>query len=122
MGIMSPKRDGRNYLDMTPVAIHQHEINEDGFVNVLVPRFTNKLMVKYVLSKWKKPYMKANLDEFGSAVWLMIDSKNKVGNISEKLLEQFGERIQPVNDRLTFFLTHLYRNGFITFIELERKK
>lgn len=122
MGILSPKKDSRNYLDMTPVRIHQHEINEEGLVNVLVPRFTNKLMVKYVLSKWKKPLMKANLDEFGSAAWVLIDGTNKVGYISEKLLEKFGEKIEPVNDRVTLYLTNLYRNGFITFVELERKK
>jgi hypothetical protein len=77
--------------------------------------------VKYVLSKWKKPMMKANLDEIGSATWLLIDGKNKVGMISDKLSEQFGEKIHPVHDRVTQFLTHLFRNGFISFVELERK-
>ena len=110
-----------NYLEMTPYRIHGHSLGENGLVDVLVPRSTIKIIARLIEKRWKKPFIKANLDGLGSAVWLAIDGKRKVGAISEELTSQFGDTIQPVNDRLTMFLTHLFRNGFISFLELERK-
>jgi hypothetical protein len=85
---------------------------------VLVPKFTNKFAVKYFIPRSKSPFIRANLDEFGSTAWLLMDGKNKVSEISDKLIEKFGETIQPVNARLTLFLTNLYNNQFISFNEL----
>jgi hypothetical protein len=110
-----------NYLELTPRANHGHELSDDGMVWVLVPRFDTPFFNK-LLPKGKSPYIKANLDEFGSAAWLLLDGNRKVLEIGTELREQFGEGIEPVYERLTQFLTTLYQNKFINFIELERKK
>jgi coenzyme PQQ synthesis protein D (PqqD) len=120
-GLGKKKKIDINYLEMTPKAIHEHEIGTDKCVWVHVPRFDNPFFNK-LLPRGKKSYIKANLDEFGSACWLQIDGNTKVQQIGERLLEQFGEKVDPVYDRLTQFLTILYTNKFIDFIELERKK
>lgn len=109
-----------NYLEMTPVRLYSHETKDDGLINVLVPRFTDKILGKLVQPKLKKPYIKANLDEFGTQTWILLDGKNKVTDISNKLDDIFGEKIHPVNERLLIFLTNLYKAGFITFIELRK--
>lgn len=115
------KKRELNYLEMTPIAIYSHEFNSDGKIDVLVPRFSDKVLGKLLQPRLKNKYIKANLDEFGSATWQLIDGNNSVTRIGELLTEKFGEQIQPVYDRLTLFLTQLYNAGFISFKELERK-
>ncbi|MFA6569696.1 MAG: PqqD family protein [Bacteroidota bacterium] len=115
------KNKNLNYLDLTPYALHKHELKPDGLVDVLVPRFKNKFFEKAFLPRRKSPYIKANLDTFGSETWLLINGKNKVGTIVELLSEKFGDSVQPATERVTLFFTQLYSNNFISFIELERK-
>jgi len=120
-GIFSKnKKKKLNYLEMTPFAIYSHEFNSKGNIDVLVPRFTDKVFGKLLQPRLKNKYIKANLDEFGSATWLLINGNNSVTRIGELLTEKFGEQIQPVYDRLILFLTQLYNAGFISFKELER--
>jgi hypothetical protein len=111
-----------NYLELTPYVNYEHEQKDDGLINVLVPKFTNKILATILMPRLRSPYIRANLDEFGSAVWILIDSRTKVDKLSDILLEQFGERIQPVEHRLTMFLTQLYNAGFINFLEFKKGK
>jgi len=108
-----------NYLELTPYKLFNEEIIEDGFVNVLIPKFTNPLAVKYLTPRLKAPDIKIKLDEIGSAVWLELDGKKKVGTIAKKMDSKFGEKIKPVNERLTTFLTQLYMQKYISFKELD---
>ena len=62
---------------------------------------------------------KLKLDEIGTETWLLIDSKKNVVTIAGELEKKFGDRIEPVNQRLTTFLTQLYRQKFISFIEIK---
>jgi len=110
-----------NYLDLTPYKIYQAEIDENGIVTVLVPKFTNKIAEKTIMPFLKHKYFKIKLDEIGSEVWKSIDSKKNVEDISKKMLEHFGEKIQPVYERVTKFLSSLYLQGYISFIELNKK-
>ena len=120
MNFKKKVKSNLNYLEMTPVPMYSYETAEEGLIKVLVPKFTSQFAKKYV-NKWLKyPYIKANLDEFGTSVWLLMNGENKVDYIGNKLTEQFGERIEPVYDRLTLFLTQLYQAGFIKFKETER--
>lgn len=114
------KFENLNYLELTPISNYTFEKRENGLVNVLVPRFTDKFFGKYLQPRLKNKYIKANLDEIGTATWLLINGNNKVYHIANGLTEQFGEKIQPVNERLTQFLTQLYQAGFITFAEIKK--
>lgn len=109
-----------NYLELTPFPLYKHEENGEGLINVLVPKFTDRIFGRILQPRLKNPYIRANLDEFGSVTWGLMDGQNKVLIIADKLVEKFGDKIQPVHTRLTSFLTHLYRNGFITFNELKK--
>ncbi len=115
------KKEEKNYLEMTPLAVVKHEVNDEGKVNLLIPRFKSDFMIKYFLPKNKSLYIRVNLDEFGSSTWKLIDGETRVDEIGRKLIEIFGEEVHPVNDRLTEFLTTLYSNGFISFNELTKR-
>ena len=108
-------------FELTPIARYEHRINANGLVDVLVPRFKNKLMQRFI-PKSRSPYIFANLDEIGSEVWKQIDGKRQVGEIAKCLDEILGEKIAPVNSRLTLFIQQLHNNGFIYFKELSEGK
>jgi hypothetical protein len=109
-----------NYLELTPHHLFDHVIEENGKVSVLIPRFTNKILVKTLSHMLKSPFVKTKFDEFGSQVWLEIDGKKKVLDISTNLKQKFGERIDPVEERLTRFLTQLYNYKFVSFYEIKK--
>jgi hypothetical protein len=109
-----------NYLQLTPGRLFDHVMEENGKVSVLIPRFTNKILVKTLVPMLKSPFVKTMFDEFGSQVWLEIDGKKKVLDISTNLRQKFGEKIEPVEERLTKFLTQLYNYNFVSFNEIKK--
>lgn len=116
---MFKKKTNVNYLELTP--IHNHEFTtENELVKVLIPKFKSEFMQKFI-PRHKSKHITINLDELGTAVWNKIDGNNKVGNIVSELSEEYGDKIQPANERVTKFLTQMYQYKFILFKEIERK-
>ncbi len=111
---------GANYLELTPLRLKKEEISEENLVTILIPKFQNKFAVRFINPNLKSPVIRLKLDELGSAVWLLIDGKRTVDKIGQLLLEKFGNKIEPVNERLTKFLTGLYEQRFITFQEINK--
>jgi len=122
MALFKNKKDSENLnlYEMTPLRNYTHQENDNGLIDVLVPRFTDKFFGKLLMPRLKNKYIKANLDEIGTQTWLLIDGNTQVGEICEKLQSKFGEAIEPAADRLTLFIQQLYRNGFITFKEIRK--
>lgn len=116
--LMTKNNKKLNYLKLTPFRIYDHEIDSKGVVNVLIPRFTNKFLVQFLVPRLKTPNIKIKLDEFGSESWLQIDGEKRVEEIAKNLFLKFGEKINPVEERLTKFFTQLYNYKFISFKEL----
>jgi hypothetical protein len=114
------KKNEVNLMELTPITLYEHEFNGDGLINVLVPRFQDRVLGKYLQPKMRNKYIKANLDKFGTAAWQMMDGTTTVSDLSDGLLEKFGKEIEPVDKRLILFLTNLYHNGFIHFKELKK--
>jgi len=110
-----------NYLELTPVRNYDHVIEENGLVSVFVPKFDIKWIDTMMSRIVKSRFFKAKLDEFGTATWLEMDGNKSVQLISSHLSQKFGEKINPVDERLTKFLTELYKYNFITFKELNTK-
>lgn len=112
---------GANYLELTPFRVYKEEIDEHGLVTVLVPKFTNRLLVKFLMPRLKSTHFKIKLDEIGSETWKQIDGKKTVGQIAEVLSGTFGQKIEPVHDRLTRFFTRMYTEGYISFNEIKKE-
>jgi hypothetical protein len=108
-----------NYLDLRPIRKMTEEVNPQNYVTVLIPKFTNQFAKKYLQPLSRSPFIKLQLDELGSASWLAIDGVKNVGDICTELVGKFGNKIQPVEERLTEFLTQLYEHRLITFEELK---
>ncbi len=108
-----------NAFDLTPIRRLNHELDDNSIVTLLLPRFKNKYALMFISDRVKNNPIKIKLDEIGSAVWLAIDNQKKIGVIAKELLEKFGERITPIEERLPKFFTQLYDQRYITFKELE---
>lgn len=121
LALFSKKNSEMNFLELTPVANYNHEEQGEGLVNVLVPRFNDKVFGKLLQPRIKNKYIKANLDEIGSGAWLLIDGKRKVMDIADELSDKFGEKIEPAYNRVALFMSQLYQNGFIHFLETKKE-
>lgn len=110
-----------NFLELTPVRNYEHEIENNGLISVFVPKFDIKWLDRILSRIIKSRFFKAKLDEFGTETWLEIDGVKSVQMISNQLSKKFGEKINPVDERLTKFLSELYKYNFITFKELNMK-
>ncbi len=106
---------------MHPFRRYEFEFRGNELVDVLVPRFTSKFAAKYILPRMKNPYIRANLDELGSYLWLNIDGETSVSILIDKMVERFSDRVEPATERVLLFLTQLYRAGFIGFYELTKR-
>ncbi len=107
-----------NYLDATPVQKCKFNLNEEGIVTLIVPKFKNEKFNQWFLHQ-RKRFFNIALDEIGSVVWQQIDGQRKVYEICNKSSEILGEKIHPVEHRVTKFLTMLYEARYISFKEIE---
>lgn len=114
------KQTDINYLELTPYRLYKHEPRDADTINVLVPRFNDRLLGKILQPKLKNKYIKANFDKLGSSVWLEIDGLKNVDTIIQNIKDKWGEEIHPAYERVTIFLSQLHRNGFIDFHEFNK--
>ena len=110
-------RKERNLLDLIPEKLCESEINEEGKVTILAPRFKSKLGRKIFEPIVKKKYVKIHLDEVGTFVWNEIDGQKDIFELSKLLKKEFGEKVEPVYDRIGKFIAIMKVNGFIKLKE-----
>ncbi|MEG1409312.1 MAG: PqqD family peptide modification chaperone [Terrisporobacter sp.] len=85
----------------------EYEVNENGIVTLLekqnhkIQQFLRKLKAKIPM------YKKVELDEYGSAVFLAIDGVKTIEEIGRLLEDKFGEKVNPIYERLLLFLNHI---------------
>jgi len=89
--------------------------NESERTTILLPKFGNHRVGRWLMSKIKQPHYRLNLDDVGSFVWQQCDGKNTVEQIRKALLNHFGEKIEPADLRLHQFLKSLDRTKAITW-------
>jgi len=106
-----------NYLELTPIRMMAEEVGENNMVTILMPKFINRWAKKCFDPFLKIPHVKLKLDALGSASWLAIDGKKKVGEIAHELTQKFNTETDIVN-RLTKFFSFLYEQRIITFREI----
>ena len=107
-----------NYLERIPVKneIFRYSVGEDGIVTIEVD---NKGLFNRIAQKlFKKPKVSyVHLDEFGSFVWLQIDGQRNITEIGTFVKERFGEKAEPLYERLAKFFQILNSYGFVNFVK-----
>ena len=102
-----------NLLTLIPERNARFEEQENGKITLLKPRFKTAWIQQRMSRIMKHPDYKIHLDDVGSFVWKQMDGFRNVEEIGRRLKETFGEKVEPVYDRLGEFLAILDRNKFI---------
>ncbi|HEY3356520.1 MAG TPA: PqqD family protein [Polyangia bacterium] len=103
----------RNLLDLAPTREVGAERTAEGRVVLLRPRFKSGPLARWVQPRLRRPYYRIHLDDIGTFVWDHIDGATTVGAIADGARAEFGERIEPVYERLHLFLQQLEQGKMI---------
>ena len=113
-------RAGVNLLDVTPRREVLWEEDGGGLVTLVPER--PKVRGLRSLGRWLRYVMappRIRLDDVGSYAWLRLDGRTTVGGVAEKVREQFGDRVEPVEQRLGQLVRLLRHERFVSYPELE---
>ena len=110
------KKSPENYLEKTPLRNPeiQWTADENGIVTLQVENkgVANKIAQK-LLKKPKTSYI--HLDENGSFIWPLIDGERDIIAIGELVKEHFGEKANPLYERLVKFFQILDNYSFVSW-------
>lgn len=103
-----------NLLGLIPVRnINWKE--EEELIVLLKPKYKHPLFKKHILPRLKNPHFKIKLDHVGSFIWKQFDGNLTVKEIAKNLKDEFGDKVEPLYDRLALFLQSLEKNHFIKY-------
>ena len=117
---MSKKQE--NYLDYIPVISEKNtwDVKEGGMVTIhmihrgfyawIAQRFFHRPRVSHI-----------DLDAMGSFIFQRIDGQRTVGDIALLVKAEFGQKAEPLYDRLVKYMQILRNNGFIRYAGKDRK-
>lgn len=110
------KEKSANYLEFIPVPRRglQFEIT-DGKVTIMQE---NKGFFNFLAQKlFKKPKVsQIHLDEMGNFIWPLMDGERDILAISALVKERFGEKAEPLYNRIVQYFKTLVSYGFVEFI------
>ncbi len=106
-----------NLLELYPKHNVKWKRNDDGLVVLLSPKFKSPFWARLFGPVMKRPDYQIKLDEFGSFVWNQIDGLTNVEKIGDALVDKYGQKIEPVFQRLSLFVNSLAQNQFIILCE-----
>ncbi len=111
---MKKYKKGVNYLDLVPIIRSdlKWEIKDNGAVVIIKEH--KGLTSRIASFMYRAPKeTKISLDEFGNFIWPLIDGKNSVYMIAGKVKEKYGEKAEPLYERLCQYFKTLETNNFI---------
>lgn len=97
------KKDGLNW-SQDEKGIVTLEVENRGLANRIAQKLLKKPRVSFI-----------HLEDFGSFVWLAIDGKRDIIAIGRSVREKFGEKAEPLYERLSQYFNTLESYGFIVF-------
>ena len=110
---MAKKKE--NFLDYIPRHNKRFswEIKENGVVIRVVNIGLCHRLAQLLFGK--PPISYIHLDEFGSFVWEQINGEKTVYEIGLAVQERFGEKAEPLYERLVKFITILRNNTYVVY-------
>ena len=107
------KTQTENFLDLKPIRNGQYPWSEDnGKITLEIENkgLWNRLFQK-LLKKPKISYI--HLDEMGSFIWPMLDGEKTVLEIGKAVESEFGDKANPLYERLVKYFEILKSYNFI---------
>lgn len=105
----------KNYLDYIPEK--SPEITWENRAGQIVVQVKNKGFFNRIaqLLFGRPKISHIALDQYGSYIWPCIDGKTSVYEISKKVQQKFGDKAEPLLERLTKFIAILKQEKFVKF-------
>lgn len=91
------------------------EKNPDGTVFLKKPKVRSRILKTFIRRLGRSSDYRIQLDAFGSFVWEQCDGVRRVEQIGECLKQEFGEKVEPVYDRLGTFVRILAYQKLIVY-------
>ena len=109
------KKTAENYLDYIPVISEKNTWSvEENVVTVhMVHRGFYATIAQKIFHRPRVSHIK--LDDLGSFVFQHIDGTRTIGQLALLVKEEFGEKAEPLYDRLVQYMQILRNNGFVYF-------
>ena len=104
----------KNYLEQKPMRaehvgwsadeneIITLEIENKGVFNTIAQKLFKRPKISYI-----------HLDDIGSLVWPLLDGSKTIIDLGENVKEKFGEKAEPLYERLAKYFQILDSYGFI---------
>lgn len=111
------KKNSENYLEKKPVRANiQWDTDENGNITLHVE---NKgAMNKIAQVIFKKPKISyIHLDEMGNFIWPLLDGEKDITEIGKEVKEHFGDKAEPLYERLAKYIQTLESYRFVEFKE-----
>lgn len=106
-----------NFLDYVPMYHSGFSYKENEIGNIEIIRENKGLLRRMTQMLMNKPRVsRIELDALGSFVWRQIDGTKDIYQIGRLVSERFGEKAEPLYERLTDFFCILRKNDFIIYI------
>ena len=110
------RKKNDNYLDLVPVMNPQNSWDQDGEGIVTIHMVHRGVYAAIAQKFFHTPRVShIRLDEYGSFLWREIDGQRTVGDLAQRMKEQFGQKAEPLYDRLVKYMQILRNNRFILF-------
>ena len=105
-----------NYLEKKPICKNGLNWSKDESGNVTLEMenkgVANRIMQK-LIKKPKTSYI--HLDEMGSFIWPLMDGEKDILEIGKFVEEHFGEKANPLYERLSQYFKTLEKYNFIEY-------
>jgi hypothetical protein len=103
----------RNLLTLVPERTKDYVLRDDGLVDVIIPRFGDGRVAKVLETLIKRSPILLKLDEVGTLTWHLCDGKHTVAEIGDQMQKTFGQKVEPVYDRLALFFKEMEKRELI---------
>ena len=109
-------KNNENYLEKIPVKSEKIGWNQDEEGKVTL-EIENKGVFNRIAQKlFKKPKISyVHLDEMGSFIWPIIDGEKNIIDLGKEVESHFGEKANPLYERLAKYFRILESYNFIKF-------
>lgn len=111
------KKNSENYLEKKPVRGNL-QWDSDGNGNVTLHVENKGAMNRIAQLLFKKPKVSyIHLDEMGNFIWPLLDGEKDIIEIGKAVKDHFGDKAEPLYERLSKYIRTLESYGFIEFKE-----
>lgn len=102
-----------NFLEYVPERAIEWALDEKTRVYLIKEKSKNRMIRRLIDWFGRSQFFHIHLDEIGSEAWKLADGNLPLLEISRRLREKLGVRIEPAEERVARFFAMLKKNGFV---------